>query len=107
MEIPPMPGTDEAGYAGFTDQVNNHYVRTFATAALMSLISAGQAVGQMATFGGGMGGPLGYYQPNQWAMASQMAGSSASSQFGSVGQQAIEQGMSTGPTLDIRATSST
>jgi hypothetical protein len=102
MEIPPMPGTDEAGYAGFTDQVNNHYVRTFATAALMSLISAGQAVGQMATFGGGMGGPLGYYQPNQWAMASQMAGSSASSQFGSVGQQAIEQGMSTGPTLDIR-----
>jgi type IV secretion system protein VirB10 len=102
MEIPQMPGTDEAGYAGFTDQVNNHYMRTFGTAALMSLISAGQAVGQMAAFGGGMGGPLGYYQPNQWAMASQMAGSSASSQFGSVGQQAIEQGMSTGPTLEIR-----
>jgi type IV secretion system protein VirB10 len=102
MDIPQMPGTDEAGYAGFTDQVNNHYMRTFGTAALMSLISAGQAVGQMAAFGGGMGGPLGYYQPNQWAMASQMAGSSASSQFGSVGQQAIEQGMSTGPTLEIR-----
>ena len=97
-----MPGTDEAGYAGFTDQVNNHYMRTFGTAALMSLISAGQAVGQMAAFGGGTGGPLGYYQPNQWATASQMAGSSASSQFGSVGQQAIEQGMSTGPTLEIR-----
>jgi len=102
MDIPQMPGTDEAGYAGFTDQVNNHYMRTFGTAALMSLISAGQAVGQMAAFGGGTGGPLGYYQPNQWAMASQMAGSSASSQFGSVGQQAIEQGMSTGPTLEIR-----
>ena len=102
MDIPQMPGTDEAGYAGFTDQVNNHYMRTFGTAALMSLISAGQAVGQMAAFGGGMGGPLGYYQPNQWAMASQMTGSSASSQFGSVGQQAIEQGMSTGPTLEIR-----
>jgi type IV secretory pathway VirB10-like protein len=102
MDIPQMPGTDEAGYAGFTDQVNNHYMRTFGTAALMSLISAGQAVGQMAAFGGGMGGPLGYYQPNQWAMASQMAGSSASSQFGSVGQQAIEQGMNSGPTLEIR-----
>ena len=48
-----MPGADEAGYAGFTDQVNNHYMRTFGTAAVMSLISAGQMVGQMATFGGG------------------------------------------------------
>src|SRR5271167_1516612 len=62
MDIPSMPGTDQAGYAGFRDEVNNHYTRTFGTAALMSLISAGQAVGQMAAFGGGMGGPLGYYQ---------------------------------------------
>ena len=102
MDIPSMPGTDQAGYAGFRDEVNNHYMRTFGTAALMSLISAGQAVGQMAAFGGGTYGPLGYYQQNQWAMASQTAGSSASSQFGSVGQRAIEQGMSTGPTLEIR-----
>jgi type IV secretion system protein VirB10 len=101
MDIPSMPGTDQAGYAGFRDEVNNHYTRTFGTAALMSLISAGQAVGQMAAFGGGTYGPLGYQQ-NQWAMAPQMAGSSASSQFGSVGQRAIEQGMSTGPTLEIR-----
>ena len=102
MDIPSMPGTDQAGYAGFRDEVNNHYTRTFGTAALMSLISAGQAVGQMAAFGGGTYGPLGYYQQNQWAMAGQTAGSSASSQFGSVGQRAIEQGMSTGPTLEIR-----
>ena len=97
-----MPGTDQAGYAGFRDEVNNHYGRTFGTAALMSLISAGQAVGQMAAFGGGTYGPLGYYQQNQWAMAGQTAGSSASSQLGSVGQRAIEQGMSNGPTLEIR-----
>ncbi len=102
MDIPSMPGTDQAGYAGFRDEVNNHYGRTFGTAALMSLISAGQAVGQMAAFGGGTYGPLGYYQQNQWAMAGQTAGSSASSQFGSVGQRAIEQGMSSGPTLEIR-----
>jgi type IV secretory pathway VirB10-like protein len=101
MDIPSMPGTDQAGYAGFRDEVNNHYTRTFGTAALMSLISAGQAVGQMAAFGSGTYGPLGYQQ-NQWAMAGQTAGSSASSQFGSVGQRAIEQGMSTGPTLEIR-----
>ncbi len=52
MDLPQMPGTDQAGYAGFTDQVNNHYAATFGTAALMSLISAGQMVGQMAAFGG-------------------------------------------------------
>jgi type IV secretory pathway VirB10-like protein len=103
MDIPAMPGTDEAGYAGFKDQVDNHYLRTFGTAALMSLISAGQAVGQISAFGGGTYGPLGYYQPNQWGMAAQTAGASASSQFGSVGQQAIQQGMSTGPTLEIRS----
>jgi type IV secretory pathway VirB10-like protein len=102
MDIPAMPGTDEPGYPGFTDVVNNHYLRTFGTAALMSLISAGQAVGQMSAFGGGTYGPLGYYQPNQWGMAAQMAGASASSQFGSVGQEAIQQGMGTGPTLQIR-----
>ncbi len=102
MDIPAMPGTDEAGYAGFRDQVDNHYARTFGTAALMSLISAGQAVGQMATFGGGAYGPLGYYQPNPLGMGAQMAGASASAQFGQVGQQMIQQGMSNGPTLEVR-----
>ena len=62
MNLPQMPGADQGGYAGFTDEVNNHYLRTFGTAAVMSLISAGQMVGQMATFGGGgTYGPYGYY----------------------------------------------
>ena len=104
MNLPQMPGADQGGYAGFTDQVNNHYMRTFGTAALMSLISAGQMVGQMATFGGSGAsyGPYGYYQPNQWAMASEMAGSAASGQFGAVGQQIIGQGMNRPPTIEIR-----
>ena len=104
MNLPQMPGADQGGYAGFTDEVNNHYLRTFGTAALMSLISAGQMVGQMATFGGSGAsyGPYGYYQPNQWAMASEMAGSAASGQFGAVGQQMIGQGMNRPPTIEIR-----
>jgi type IV secretion system protein VirB10 len=104
MNLPQMPGADQGGYAGFTDEVNNHYLRTFGTAALMSLISAGQMVGQMATFGGNGAsyGPYGYYQPNQWAMASEMAGSAASGQFGAVGQQMIGQGMNRPPTIEIR-----
>jgi len=79
MNLPMMPGADQSGYAGFSDQIDRHYLATFGTAAVMSLISAGQAIGQMATFGGGASyGPYGYYQPNQWAMASQTAGSAAS-----------------------------
>jgi type IV secretory pathway VirB10-like protein len=103
MDLPQMPGADKSGYSGFTDQVNNHYLATFGMAALMSLISAGEMVGQMATFGGGAGyGAYGYYQPNQWAMASEMAGSAASGQFGSMGQQMIGNGMNRPATIEIR-----
>jgi type IV secretion system protein VirB10 len=41
MDIGAMPGADSAGYAGFADQVNHHYLRTFGSAFLMSLITAG------------------------------------------------------------------
>ena len=81
--------------------MNNHYTRTFGTAALMSLISAGQTVGQMAAFGGGTYGPLGYYQPNQWAMAGETAGSSPSRSLVASANE-LEQGMSTRPTIEIR-----
>ena len=76
---------------------------TFGTAALISLISAGQMVGQMAAFGGGgTYGAYGYYQPNQWAMAGEDAGSAASSQMGAVGQQMLSNGMNRPPTIEIR-----
>lgn len=38
-----MPGTDLAGLAGFNDKVNNHYLRIFGTAVLMSLINGGMS----------------------------------------------------------------
>jgi type IV secretory pathway VirB10-like protein len=41
MDIGAMPGADSAGYAGFNDQVNNHYVRLFGSAFLMSGVTAG------------------------------------------------------------------
>src|ERR1700724_4806460 len=94
MNLPQMPGADRSGYAGFSDQVNNHYLATFGTAAVTSLISAGQMVGQLAAFGGGgTYGSYGYYQPNQWAMAGQTAGSAASAQMGALGQQRLGGGL--------------
>ncbi|MGH7880067.1 MAG: TrbI/VirB10 family protein, partial [Candidatus Binataceae bacterium] len=38
MNLPQMPGADQSGYAGFSDQVDHHYLATFGTAAVMSLI---------------------------------------------------------------------
>ena len=103
MDLPQMPGTDQSGYAGFSDQVDHHYLNTFGTAALLSLISAGQMVGQMAGVGGGGSyGAYGYYPPNQWAMAGETAGSAASSQMGAVGQQMVSNGMNRPPTIAIR-----
>jgi type IV secretion system protein VirB10 len=103
MDLPQMPGADESGFAGFTDEVNHHYLATFGTAALMSLISAGQMVGQMAAFGGGgLYGAYGYYQPNQWAMSGEMAGSAASAQLGGLGQQMLGNGINRPPTIEIR-----
>ncbi len=106
MDLPRMPGADSAGYSGFTDEVDHHYLRTFGTATLLSLISAGQMVGQMGAFGGGYGfaGPMGYgyAAPSQWALMGEMGGSAASSQMGAVGQQTSQQGMNSSPTIQIR-----
>jgi type IV secretion system protein TrbI len=41
MDIGSMPGSDSAGYSGFKDKVNNHYVRIFGSALLLSGIVAG------------------------------------------------------------------
>jgi hypothetical protein len=103
MTLPQMPGADQSGNAGLSDQVDHHYLATFGSAALMSLISAGQAIGQMATFGsGGTYGPYGYTQPNQFAMAGEVAGSTASNQFGGLGQQMAGSGLNRPATIQIR-----
>ena len=102
VEIAGMPGADQSGYTGFSDQIDNHYLRTFGTAMLMSTISAGQMVGQLASFGSGTYSPYGYAPPGQWAMAAESAGAGMSGQLGQVGQQSLQQGMNRPPTLTIR-----
>ena len=44
VEIGGMPGADQAGYAGLADQVDNHYLRIFGSALLLSFISAGYEI---------------------------------------------------------------
>lgn len=41
LQIGGMAGTDAAGYGGFSDHVDNRYLRTFGSAILVALIGAG------------------------------------------------------------------
>lgn len=41
LNLDKMQGVDIAGYAGFKDKVNNHYLRIYGNALLLSLVGAG------------------------------------------------------------------
>lgn len=49
LDIEAMPGADGAGMAGFEDQVNNHYFRTFTSAFLLSGVIAAVSMSQPQT----------------------------------------------------------
>jgi type IV secretory pathway VirB10-like protein len=105
LDLPSMPATDAQGYGGLADQVDNHYLKTFGTAAVVSLIGAGQMVGQMGLYGGSAGvSPNGGYSygMSPLAMASEMGGAAVSGQMGGVVQQSLQRGMNIPPTIEIR-----
>jgi type IV secretory pathway VirB10-like protein len=106
IDLPSVPATDAAGYGGLGDQVDNHYLRSFGTAALISLIDAGQMIGQLGMSGGsyGIGAPYGAYGSgiNSTEMLGIMGGSTASQQLGQVAQSGLQAGMNIPPTISIR-----
>lgn len=79
--------TCSAGYAGFDDQVNNHYFRLFSSAVLMSAVTAGITMSQ----------------PQQTGYDSQNAGTAMSEalgqQLGQVTAQLIAKNMNISPSL--------
>ncbi len=91
LDIGAMPGADSAGYAGFADQVDNHYLRLFASAVLMSGITAGITISQDSfrdedgriTMSGAMTEALGQ-------------------QLGQVSEELIRRQMNVAPTIEIR-----
>ncbi|KTT27415.1 conjugal transfer protein TrbI [Pseudomonas oryzihabitans] len=94
MDIGAMPGADSAGYAGFNDQVNNHYVRLFASAFLMSGVTAGITYSQRSNQAtGGFG-----TQPSASSAMSEALGQ----QLGQVTAQLIAKNLNIAPTLEIR-----
>lgn len=91
MDIGAMPGADSAGYAGFTDQVNNHYFRLFSSALLMSSVTAGVALSQPDT------GNLNARPTARSAMSEALG-----QQLGQVTAQLVSKNLNIAPTLEIR-----
>ena len=97
IDLSGMEGVDLEGYAGFHDIVDNHYLKIFGNAILMSLVMAGA---QMSQPGGGygLGGMNSFSNPSMGQAA-----------IGSVGQnmsmtmeQYLGNTMNIQPTLKIR-----
>lgn len=92
MDIGSMPGADSAGYAGLGDKVNNHYFRVFASAFLMSGVTAGIALSQ----------DDGSNSVNGRPSASSALSEALGQQLGQVTAQLISKNLNISPTLEIR-----
>lgn len=90
LNLGKMLGADQGGYTGLTDEVDNHYVRIFGSAFMMSAISAGV---QMSSGDSGT---------NQVETNTDKAIGGAIQQLGQVGTEMIRKNMDISPTLSIR-----
>ena len=90
LDIGTMPGTDAAGYAGMKDQVNNHYVRLFAGAIMLSVVEAAVVKSQPQ------------YSAGLYPSTSQALDQSLGQQLGITATQLVQKNMNIAPTLNIR-----
>ncbi len=98
LDIGSMPGATGRGTSGLKDLVDNHYVRLFGQALLMSAITAGVTISQQQTQGLGTAGQVGIPQYNAGSAMSQALGQ----QLGQVTAQLIAKNMNIAPELIIR-----
>jgi type IV secretion system protein VirB10 len=97
MDLGEMPGTDGAGLAGLTGEVNNHYFRIFGHALLMSLITAGAAYSQQPH---NAAAPQGYgYQQS----ASGTLSAALGQQLGAAGSAVLMKNLNVAPTIEVHA----
>jgi type IV secretion system protein VirB10 len=99
MDIGSMPGADSAGYSGFNDQVNNHYVRLFASAILMSGVTAGISYSQAPVTSTST---TGTESLSRASAATNALSEALGQQLGQVTAQMIAKNLSIAPTLEIR-----
>lgn len=92
LQIGGMAGTDAAGYGGFSDKVDNHYLQTFGSAILVALIGAGTE----------MMIPQDRNSLGTANSAEDAARRSFAETFGQVSQQTVSKNLNVQPTLEIR-----
>lgn len=90
ISINAMPGADQAGYAGFKDQVDNHYAKIYGGAFMLSLITGGIAMTNKNN------GTQMTQTPSDQMVSSIVQG------MGEVGKQMVQKSMNVSPTLGIR-----
>lgn len=90
LSLGKMPGADEAGYAGFYDEVDNHYLRIFGGAVAMSVFSSGVQLSQPQAVAG------------QNQTAGQTIAASLGQQLGQVGMAMAQKNLGIAPTLTDR-----
>jgi type IV secretion system protein VirB10 len=91
IDVGKMPGADEGGYAGFHDRVDDHFLKTFGSAILLSVVSAGVQLSQ----GNGNNQTSGLTSQQTIAAA-------LGQQLGQLGQETARRNMQVQPTLEIR-----
>lgn len=90
-DLPQLPGGSPAGAMGVRDKVNNHFVRIFGSALLMSAISAGVQIAQPETDQG------------QRLSASEIAGAAVAQEMGRASAEVLSRNLRIAPTLRIRS----
>lgn len=93
LDIGSMPGSNGAGYPGFHDKVNNHYMRIWGNALLLSVIGAGISYGTDRDRHGN--------NNNTTTFSSELSTSLAST-FGQAITQTLQKNLNLSPTLEIR-----
>lgn len=88
-----MPGSDMAGNAGYTDKVNNHYLRIFGSAILMSMITGGMSYSMDSLDSGG--------DSDNPTLQDEM-GAALASQLGQATLQLLQKNLNIKPTLEVR-----
>lgn len=91
MDIGAMPGTDAAGYSGLSDKVNNHFMRIFGQAFLLSAVIAGVELSQDDSSGG-------FGRPNAGSAMSEALGQT----LGQAMIQLFQKNINVSPTLEVR-----
>ena len=94
LPIGNMPGADPAGLAGFRDRVNNHYLRTFSAATMLSVISAGAQLSQP--------GGSAYGTDGRRLTAEEQLAADLGRQWAEVGEQLVSRNLDVQPSLTIR-----